>query len=265
MTSTGEAPALAGRGGRRSEEYDHLGPLLAEFAALSPHDPQRRALREQLAVAFLPVAHHVAARYRNRGEPTDDLQQVAAVALLGALDRYQPDRGDFLSFAIPTITGELRRHFRDRTWSMHVPRRLKDLQGVLRQATDELATRLQRAPRPSDLAAHLAIPIEEVLEALEASNAYNNASLDASTTDAGLPVVESMGGLDSALAKVEYRHALRPILDELPERERTILILRFFHDMTQTQIAEAVGLSQMHISRLLATTLATIRRRLDSD
>jgi RNA polymerase sigma-B factor len=250
----------------RAANYRHLAPLLARLPQCT--DGHRTELREQLAMAFLPVVEHIAARYGGRGEPTDDLQQVGTIGLLGALDRFTPPPdatdlvGAFLGFAVPTVTGEIRRHFRDRTWSMRVSRRMKDLQGPIREAVAVLAADLQRAPRPSEIAAHLGVELGEVVEALQAQNAYTPTSLDAPLRADGATIADLHGDIDAALAHVEYRQELRAALDELPARERTMLILRFFGDRTQTQIAEEMGLSQMHVSRMLSRSLATLRRRM---
>lgn len=252
-------PRTSGR-----DSYDHLVPLLAEYAALDRSDPRRRVLRDELATAFLPVVHHIARRYSGRGEPTNDLEQVGAVALLGALERFDPARGaEFLSFAVPTITGEVRKHFRDRTWSMRVPRRLKDLQGPIGEAVTTLSATLNRAPRPSEIADHLDVPVDEVVDALGAQRAYSADSLDALTRSGDTSLLDLLGRADAELVKAEYRDELRRALADLPDRERTIVVLRFFGDLTQTEIAAKVGLSQMHVSRLLASTLATLRARID--
>ncbi len=248
---------------RSSDNYEHLLPVLSEFAALDEGDPRRAVLRERLVEGFLPVVQHIASRYRNRGEPLVDLEQVGSIGLLNALDRYEPQRErHFLSYAIPTITGEIRRHFRDKTWSMRVPRALKDRQAPVRQAVSELSAELQRAPRPSEIAARLGIGVEEVIEALQAQEAHSSVSLDTPVND-GLVLADTLGGTDAALEQAEYRHTLAPLLAELPERERSILVLRFFGGLTQTQIAAKLGISQMHVSRLLAQTLVKLRRRFD--
>jgi len=154
-------------------EYDRLHPLLVEFARRGPTDPHRQALRDELLGELLPMVHHIASRYRNRGEPTADLEQVGTIGLMLALDRFDPDRGHaFLSFAVPTITGEIRRHFRDRTWFMRVPRALKDLQGPVRDAVTTLSTKLGRGPRPTEIAAHLDVTTDLVIEALHAAHAH---------------------------------------------------------------------------------------------
>ncbi len=249
-------------------EYGHLSPLLEKYAALDPDDPRREALRDELVTGFLPVAQHIARRFNNRGEPLDDLVQVATVGLINAVDRYSPDRGtDFFSFAVPTISGEVRRHFRDLGWSMRVPRRLKDLHVSINTAVSNLSQDLGRAPRPSEIADQLGVPVADVLEGLEASEAYRSSSLDEmlSSEQGSATVGELVGEADAELARVDFQQALRPVLAELAERERTIVLLRFFGNMTQTQIADKVGISQMHVSRLLAQTLDRLRSRLDPD
>jgi RNA polymerase sigma-B factor len=245
------------------DEYAHLDAPLRALAAAAGDDPGRTALREQLARGFHPVVRHIAGRYRHRGEPADDLEQVGAIGLLNALDRYDPEQGTpFLAYAVPTITGEIRRHFRDRTWSMRVPRRLKDFQTRMTRAQEELAVRHGRAPKVSELAEQLGTSREEVIEGLQAQDSYRSDSLDRLTGETDSPLGEIVGGIDAGLASVEARESLRPALRRLPERERTILMLRFFGNKTQTQIADQVGLSQMHVSRLLARSLATLREEL---
>ncbi|PVZ08264.1 RNA polymerase sigma-28 (SigD/FliA/WhiG) subunit [Actinomycetospora cinnamomea] len=251
--------------GRRSSsrgEYDHLMPKLAEHAAHEVGSPERQRLRDELVRGHLPVAQHIARRFSRRGEPEEDLEQVATLGLINAVDRYDPARGtDFLSYAVPTITGEVRRHFRDQAWSMRVPRRLKDLNVTLSSAMSQMSQTLGRAPNAAELAEHLGIAKEEVLEALEASNAYRSGSLDemlVDDPDSGT-VSDLLGEADAALEQVEYQQSLAPLLEKLPQRERTIIMLRFFKNMTQSQIAERVGISQMHVSRLLAKTLAQLR------
>ncbi|AHH99736.1 SigB/SigF/SigG family RNA polymerase sigma factor [Kutzneria viridogrisea] len=245
-----------------ADDYEHLTPLLSELAGLAEDDPRRPELREELVTGFLPVAKHIARRFAQRGEPQDDLVQVATVGLISAIDRFDPERGsDFLSFAVPTIMGEVRRHFRDTSWSVRVPRRLKELHLAITAATNELSQRAGRAPTPSELAAHLGISRDEVFEGLEASNAYRSSSLDDMlvNTDSTLSLGDTLGEEDAELAGVENREALQPLLRQLPERERAIIVLRFFGNLTQTQIAERVGISQMHVSRLLSRTLAELR------
>lgn len=244
----------------RADEYAHLAAPLRAFAATPADDPARSALRDELARGFHPVVRHIAGRYRHRGEPVDDLEQVGVIGLLNALDRFEPDHGSpFLAFAVPTITGEIRRYFRDRTWSMRVPRRLKDIQSRMARAQEELFSRHGRAPKVSELAEHLGIPRDEVIEGLQAQDCYRSDSLDQLVGGTDNPLGEIVGGIDVGLDAVEARESLRPALRRLPERERTILMLRFFGNQTQTQIAAQVGLSQMHVSRLLSRTLVMLR------
>ncbi len=253
---------------RADPEYGHLSPLLERYAALPADHPDRERLRDELVRGFLPVAQHIARRFSNRGEPLDDLVQVATVGLINAIDRYSPDRGtDFFSFAVPTISGEVRRHFRDLGWSMRVPRRLKDLHVSINSAVSELSQSLGRAPKPTEIAERLDVPVADVLEGLEASEAYRSSSLDEmlSSEQGSATVGELVGEADAELDRVDFRQALRPVLAELAERERTIVLLRFFGNMTQTQIADRVGISQMHVSRLLAQTLDRLRTRLDPE
>jgi RNA polymerase sigma-B factor len=251
----------------RDSEYAHLVPLLAEYAKLDGTDPRHESLRDELVTGYLPVAQHIARRFAHRGEPLDDLVQVATVGLINAVDRFEPDRGsDFFSFAVPTISGEVRRHFRDQGWSMRVPRRLKDLHVSINAAVAELSQGLGRAPRPSELAEKLGLPTNEVLEGLAAGQAYRGSSLDEilSGDQSGTTLGDLLGEADAELERVDYQQSLQPLLAELPERERTILMLRFFGNKTQTQIADQVGVSQMHVSRLLAQTLARLRDRLET-
>ncbi|MQA09788.1 MAG: SigB/SigF/SigG family RNA polymerase sigma factor [Pseudonocardiaceae bacterium] len=235
------------------------------MATLEADDPRRAELRDQLVTEHLPVAQHIARRFNNRGEQRDDLTQVATLGLINAVDRYDPERGtDFLSFAVPTIMGEVRRHFRDASWAVRVPRRLKELHLSVSSAGTELAQTLGRAPTPSEIAEHLGLSKENVYEGLEASNAYHSVSMDevvTSDSDA-ISLGDTLGEYDNELQQVDYRESLQPLLRELPERERNILMLRFFGNMTQTQIAERVGISQMHVSRLLSRTLEQLREGL---
>ncbi|MFC4002027.1 SigB/SigF/SigG family RNA polymerase sigma factor [Prauserella oleivorans] len=244
--------------------YEDVAPLFEELATLDRDDPRYAGLREEIITRCLPLAEHIARRFSGRGETRDDLLQVARLGLLNAIDRFDPARGtEFVAFAVPTIMGEVRRHFRDASWAVRVPRRLKELHLALSQTSGRLAQRLGRAPTPSELAAELGLGLEQVQEGLVAGNAYQSVSMDAAHSDDGtLPLAETVGEDDADLEHVEYHESLQPLLAELPERERRVLILRFYGNMTQTQIAERVGVSQMHVSRLLARTLAYLRSRL---
>jgi len=261
--ASGGTPGPAPAGGRAAGgEYAHLAPLFKELHDLASDDPRRTALRSELVTGYLPVAQHIARRFAGRGEPEDDLVQAGTIGLIGAVDRFDPHRGlDFLSFAIPTITGEIRRHFRDHTWAMRVPRRLKDIQGTMSAVAGPLAQELGRAPRPSEIAARLGVPVEDVIDGLNAQHAYRNDSLDQLTQAGDASLAKGSGSIDEGLAGVDNRETLAPLLDALPERERQILIMRFFGNRTQSQIAEVVGVSQMHISRLLDRTLKELRER----
>ncbi|SDF63972.1 sigma-70 family RNA polymerase sigma factor [Pseudonocardia oroxyli] len=247
------------------DEYAELMPVLERFSELDPADPQRQTLRDELVLGYLPVVRNLARRH-GRGYPggMEDLEQVGTIALITAVDRWDPERsrGDFLSYLVPCVRGEMLRYFRDRTWSMRVPRRLKDLSVSIRHATGALSHELGRAPRPSELSARLGVDVEEIIEALDAQANQHAGTLDGGDDPDGVSPVARLGDLDGRLELVENREALRPLLDELPPREREILILRFFDEMTQTSIAQRMGISQMHVSRLLAKTLAELRKGL---
>jgi RNA polymerase sigma-B factor len=222
--------------------------------------------RDSIVERCLPLADHIARRFDGRGEPRDDLVQVARVGLVNAVIRFNVDAGsDFVSFAVPTIMGEVRRHFRDNSWSVKVPRRLKELHLRLGAATAELSQRLGRAPTPSELAAELEIDREEIVEGLIAGSSYNTLSIDGAGggSEEAPAIADTLGDVDLNLDQIENRESLRPLLASLPERERQVLLLRFFESMTQTQIAERVGISQMHVSRLLAKSLARLRDQLE--
>ncbi|WP_216362014.1 SigB/SigF/SigG family RNA polymerase sigma factor [Pseudonocardia sp. N23] len=237
--------------------------MFDQLAGLDDGDPRRPDLREQLVTGHLPVVRHIARRFAGRGEPVDDLEQAGTVGLINAVDRFDPERGvDFLSYAVPTITGEVRRHFRDRTWSMRVPRRLKELQSAINGAVGLLAQDLGRAPRPTEIAENLGLSVDEVIEGLDARQVYRSTSLDELVAGSDSQLGNTLGVADAEMETVDYRQTLVPLLDELPTRERTIVVLRFFAGMTQTQIADEVGISQMHVSRLLSRTLARLRRRM---
>lgn len=225
---------------------------------LEPGDPQRQAARERLVQSHLGLVEHLARRYSGRGELHDDLVQVGTIGLLHAIDRFDPERGGSLaSFAVPTVLGEIRRHFRDRGWAIRVPRRLQELSRTLSTTRAVLTQELGRSPTVDELAVRTGLDPEMVLEGLESAGAYATVPL--------APEVEAdhaLGGDDSALAEVENREALRPLLQALPPRERRILALRFVRGWSQQQIADEVGISQMHVSRLLARTLASLREEL---
>ena len=260
-------PALPRVGAAAPSEYATEMPHLREFASLTDADPRRPVVREHLVLAFLPVVEHLARRHGRDPASREELTQVGTVALITAIDRWDPElaHGEFLGYLIPCVRGEMLRWFRDRTWSLRVPRRLKELGAAVAKATEPLAQELGRAPRPRELAARLGVDVGDVLDALDARANQSAAALDAVDPVLGAPLVEQIGEADANLEKVEFRHALRPLLDALPERERTILTLRFFGEMTQTQIGQELGISQMHVSRILTRTLKQLRDALMSD
>lgn len=224
------------------------------------------ALRDQLVEAHLGLAEYLARRFDRRGEPLDDLVQVASLALIKAVERFDPERGlEFSTFAVPTIAGELKRHFRDKSWAVRVPRRLQELHLRLGTAVSDLTHEFGRSPTIPEIAERLEASTEDVLEAMEAGRAYRSSSLDAPVAgeegDAAIPLSARMGEIDLNLTKVDEQSQLASLLRDLPERERTILVLRFFDGLTQSQIAERIGISQMHVSRLLARTLQDLRAK----
>ena len=252
-------------GTRLAHDREDARAMLAKLSRLAEDDPERQVLRDRLVEMHLPLVEHLARRFRNRGEPLDDLVQVATIGLIKSVDRFDTERGvEFSTYATPTIVGEIKRHFRDRGWAVRVPRRLQELRLQLTSATSELAQLHGRAPTVAELAQRLNLTEEEILEGLESANAYSTLSLDVPEQgDEDSPaVVDSLGGEDEALEGVEYRESLKPLLERLPAREKKILLLRFFGNMTQSQIAAEIGISQMHVSRLLARTLAQLREDL---
>ncbi|WP_328942618.1 RNA polymerase sigma factor SigF [Streptomyces sp. NBC_00250] len=238
--------------------------LFVTLRELPEGSAEKAELRNQLVRMHLPLVEHLARRFRNRGEPLDDLTQVATIGLIKSVDRFDPERGvEFSTYATPTVVGEIKRHFRDKGWAVRVPRRLQELRLSLTTATAELSQQHGRSPTVHELAERLGISEEEVLEGLESANAYSTLSLDVPDTDDESPAVaDTLGAEDEALEGVEYRESLKPLLEDLPPREKRILLLRFFGNMTQSQIAQEVGISQMHVSRLLARTLAQLREKL---
>ncbi len=234
--------------------------LFAELGA-APDEASAKQVRDALIELHLPLAEHCARRFAQRGEPFEDLVQVGTVGLIKAVDRFEPKRGvEFSTYATPTIIGEIKRHFRDKGWAIRVPRRLQELRMSIANATGELSQSLGHSPTPREIADRLDITVEEVLEGIESANAYATLSLDAGEGgDESLSWLETLGAEDEALENVEIRESLRPLLASLPPREQTILVLRFFRQQTQTQIAEQLGISQMHVSRLLTRTLERLR------
>ena len=223
------------------------------------HEEGDLAAREELCERFLPLARDLALRYTYTDEPLDDLVQVASLGLIKAIDRFEPGRGTkFTSYAAPTILGELKRHFRDKGWSLHVPRDLQERTLAVSRATEVLSKELGRSPKVREVAAHLDCSVEQVLEAQEAAASYEAASLDAPTArDDGesATLVDMLGQDDPSYELVEDREAIARTWAQLPEVERQVLELRFMHDLTQREIGERIGFSQMHVSRLLRRAL----------
>ncbi|MER7911146.1 MULTISPECIES: RNA polymerase sigma factor SigF [unclassified Streptomyces] len=244
-----------------------LRALDAEGAAAD--SPERTYVRDTLIELNLPLVRYAAARFRSRNEPMEDIVQVGTIGLIKAIDRFDCERGvEFPTFAMPTVVGEIKRFFRDTSWSVRVPRRLQELRLALTKASDELAQKLDRSPTVPELAAVLGVSEEDVVDGLAVGNAYTASSLDSpSPEDDGGEgsLADRLGYEDTALEGVEYRESLKPLLAKLPPRERQIIMLRFFANMTQSQIGEEVGISQMHVSRLLTRTLAQLRDGLISD
>ena len=246
---------------RRNEVDDLIRRLRAEPAG----SPAAASIRDQLTELHLPLVNYLARRFANRNIPLDDLVQVGAIGLIKAIDRFDPDRGvEFASYAAPTILGEIRRHFRDTGWLLHVPRRAQELQATITRARADLSQELHRSPTVAELAEHTGVAEDLIIEALDIAHGYTGVPIEVLTDP------ENGGGgsgvlavTDAGLNGVEMRAMLRPALKALPEREQTVLMLRFVAGKTQTEIAEIVGVSQMQVSRLIARSLAELRERLD--
>ncbi|MFJ5532718.1 RNA polymerase sigma factor SigF [Streptomyces sp. NPDC093261] len=237
--------------------------------ATLPAGPERDALRDEIVEAWLPMADRLAVRFRSRGESLEDLRQVAALGLVKAVDRYDPERGHaFESYAVPTVTGEIKRHFRDHMWTLHVPRRVQDLRNRVRFACQDLSGTISgRRPTIAEIAEHARMSEEDVREGLEALESFTALSLDAEVpgSEDGYSLGDSLGAPDLALDTVVDREAVKPRLQALPERERAILYMRFFDDMTQSSIAERLGISQMHVSRLISRCCSRLRDQVMKD
>jgi RNA polymerase sigma-B factor len=219
--------------------------------------------RQQLVECYLPLARSLARRYEGRGESFDDLVQVASLGLVKAIDRFEPERElSFSSYAVPTMLGELRRYFRDSSWALHVPRGMQERVLKMNDAVERLSGELRRSPSPQRVAEKLGLSVEEVLEAIEASAALDTSSLDRPLRpqDAeGQTIAEAFGEQDEQFELIDDRASVAPALSALPERERLILHLRFAEDLTQSEIAERIGVSQMHVSRLIRRALEQVR------
>ncbi len=245
-----------------SKEREELRRKFHDYAM-----SRERSLRDELVTAHMGLAEYLARRFTNRGEPLDDLVQVAALGLLKAVDRFDPERGlEFSTYATPTIVGELKRHFRDKGWAVRVPRRVQELHLRLGSVVSMLSQELGRSPTIGEIAQAAAVSEEEVLEAIEAGHAYRFTSLDApSGSDDDMSLSAELGEEDQGLIDSEHRVTLSPLIAQFPPRERMILHLRFFEGLTQSEIAGRLGISQMHVSRLLARALAQLRTQAEDD
>jgi RNA polymerase sigma-B factor len=252
---------------QRAEQRAETMRVLRRMAALPEGDPERARLRAEVIEDHMPYARHIAQRYGGHGGGAsgasgEDFEQVAYLGLVKAVDNFDPEHGTgFLGYATPMIIGEIKRYFRDATWGVHVPRRMQELSGALRKATDALTHELGREPTIAELAEHLGAEPEEIVEAIDAAGAYTTASLDhpVNTEEQGASLLDFMGEQDERFEAVIDRQVLTGLLAELGERDKRILLMRFFRGMTQSEIGERLGISQMQVSRLIAKILARLR------
>lgn len=264
-------PYVRTQGPRSTHRYDDAPDTDAAFRRIAalPDGPERSALRQEVVCAWMPMAVRLARRFRHRGETFEDLQQVAQLGLVKAVSRFDPALGTaFPSFAIPTILGEVKRHFRDDLWIVHVPRRVQELRGQVRSADRELSTSLGAAtPAVHEIAAHTGLTEAEVRLGQGALESFTAQSLDVlpGRSAGGHPLTDTLGGMEPGFDLVVNREALRPLLRALPERERQILYMRFFCEMTQARIGLRLGVSQMHVSRLITRTCARLHDQVMAD
>ena len=237
--------------------------LFERFHDPSTTESSRLAARDGLVALHLPLVEHCARRFRNRGEPFEDLVQVGTIGLIKSIDRFDRSRGvEFSTYATPTIIGEIKRYFRDKGWAIRVPRRLQELRMQISSTTADLTQSLGRSPTPRELADAIGCSVEEIVEGIESGNAYSTLSLDAADDggdEGGVSMLDMMGLDDEGLEQIEIRATIKPLLDALAPREKRILLLRFFKNKTQSEIAAEIGVSQMHVSRLLSRTLDQLR------
>ncbi|TQN31769.1 RNA polymerase sigma-37 (RpsB/SigB) subunit [Haloactinospora alba] len=254
-------------GTRRSDEeyYAKTRRLFHDLRMTDCGTPHRTRIYQELVELHVPVVRRIARQYRHRGEPEEDLKQVAMVGLIQAIRNFDPDYGkEFISYALPMMTGEVKRHFRDRTWTVRVPRKHQEKRSELNRVTASFSQEYGRSPTVSEIAARLELSTEQTLELIDAASAYSALSLDVpyGSDEEDKTLGDTLGEYDSELENVTDRATLRSALAELPPRDRRILLLRFAGNKTQAQIAERVGLSQMHVSRTLSATLAELRKKL---
>jgi RNA polymerase sigma-B factor len=253
--------------GHGSERNIAATDMLGELHRLPADSPQRKALRDELVQAHMPLVVYLARRFSGRNEPMNDLVQVGSIGLIKAIDRFDPERGlEFSTYATPTILGEIKRHFRDTGWLIHVPRRAQELQTTLNNARADLSQELGRAPTVAELATRIDVDEDAVLEALDAARAYSAVPLEVlAAPGESVPEHPMLGVIDEGFEQVEQRAMLREMITELPEAEREILLLRFVANKTQTEIAAIVGVSQMQVSRLVARGLKRLRASLGAE
>jgi len=254
---------MTSRPARKARDKAALRELFVRFA--ETRDP---AIREELILSYSSLAAYLARKFANRGEPIEDLTQVAHIGLLKAVDRFDPARGiEFTTYATVTIVGEVKRHFRDKFWTVRVPRRLRELNNSLMKSVESLSQRLGRSPTIPEIAGETGVPFEEVVEAFELGRAYNPASLDAELAegdeDHGTSLMDYLGEEDQELIRLEDRHTLDDALRSLPERQHEILRLRYYEGMSQADIARKLGISQMHVSRIQREALKRLRELIE--
>ncbi|MGC3001053.1 RNA polymerase sigma factor SigF [Streptomyces sp. G35A] len=257
-----EPPAPLSPAKRRGADTRALTQVLfGQLKELEPGTPEHTRVRAALIEANLPLVRYAAARFRSRNEPMEDVVQVGTIGLINAIDRFDPDRGvQFPTFAMPTVVGEIKRYFRDNVRTVHVPRRLHELWVQVNGATEDLTTAFGRSPSTAEIAERLRITEEEVLSCIEAGRSYHATSLEAAQEGDGMPgLLDRLGYEDPALDGVEHRDLVRHLLVQLPEREQRILLLRYYSNLTQSQISAELGVSQMHVSRLLARSFQRLR------
>jgi RNA polymerase sigma-B factor len=261
------ADTAAADGGTQGRWGDEINETIGRMCREPSGSPARAVLRDRVITLCLPFVERLSRRFAGLGEASADLGQVAALGLVKAVDRYDPQLAvDFAAYATPTVVGELKRHFRDRGWAVRVPRRLQELRIDINRARDDLTHELNRSPTVSDIARRLDVDEEQVIEAMTAAGAYRTTSLFTPVGgEDGSTLLDLLGDDDASIAAVEAHESLKPLLAMLPPREKEILAMRFFGNLTQAQIAERLGISQMHVSRLLARTLAQLRQGLEAD
>jgi RNA polymerase sigma-B factor len=245
------------------ERHEAEQALFNALHDASSSDEQRSAARDALVEMHLPLVRHLARRYAERGEPMEDVIQAGTIGLIQAVDRFEPDRGlAFSTYAVPTVVGAIRRHFRDATWSMKVPRRVQELRGKIDAAHDSLTQDLGRSPTVAEIAERASVDAQDVLDSLELSRVRKMTQIDAVAPD-GAPLADRLGDLDASLTGVDDAETVKKLLASLPEQERIVVKMRFFDGMSQSEIASEVGVSQMQVSRLLSRSLAKLRADVD--